>query len=122
MASTRPCSPTRGSPPLLEALAERSPFPVVLAGIPNERFSPDVEVTAYRVVADAARCGAVAVTAHRGVGELVIDVDARAVPDTIVDLRDRVGALDGRLDVEPHAEFDRLHMVIPCRMTPCASS
>ena len=98
-----------------EALAEGAPAPLRIDAVPGERFPPAVETAAYRVVAEAAKAGAARVSATRRDGALVVDVDAEGEPDGLVDLEDRVGALDGRLAVEqaPGGRV-RIRAEIPC--------
>ena len=86
----------------VEALAEDAP--VRIAGLPEERFSPAVETAAYLVVAEAVKTGAVRVSAGRLDGALVVDVEAETEPEGLLELEDRVGALDGRLGVERAAD------------------
>jgi signal transduction histidine kinase len=99
----------------LESLAEGAPAPLRIAAVPDERFPPAVETAAYLVVAEAAKAGAARVSATRRDGALVVDVDAEAEPDGLVDLEDRIGALDGRLVVEqaPGGRV-RIRAEIPC--------
>ena len=67
------------------------------------------------MVAEAAKAGAVRVSADRRDGVLVVDVEAEAEPDGLLDLEDRVGALDGRLGVERAAGGGvRIRAEIPC--------
>jgi signal transduction histidine kinase len=97
----------------VEALAEE--VPLRIGDLPQERFSPAVETAAYLVVAEAAKAGAASVRAERRDGALVVDVEAEAEPEELVDLEDRVGALDGRLDVERAADGGvRIRAEIPC--------
>jgi signal transduction histidine kinase len=97
----------------VEALAEEAPVRIV--NLPQERFSPAVETAAYLVVAEPAKTGAVRVSAQRLDGALVVDVEAEAEPDGLLDLKDRVGALDGRLEVErATAGGVRIRAEIPC--------
>jgi signal transduction histidine kinase len=97
----------------VEALAEEAPLRI--GDLPQERFSPAVETAAYLVVAEAAKAGAAGVRAERRDGALVVDVEAEAEPEDLVDLQDRVGALDGRLDVERAADGGvRIRAEIPC--------
>jgi signal transduction histidine kinase len=99
----------------VEALAEGAPAPLRIAALTNERFPPAVETAAYLVVAEAAKAGATRVSATRRDGTLVVDVETEVEPDALVDLEDRVGALDGRLAVEraPGSRV-RLRAEIPC--------
>jgi signal transduction histidine kinase len=84
----------------LQSLAEGASAPLRIASVPEERFAPSVENAAYRVVADAAKRGATSVTAVHRNGALVIDIEAPRMPAGLVELEDRVGALDGRVQVE----------------------
>jgi signal transduction histidine kinase len=99
----------------LESLAEGVSAPLRIACVPEARFAPSVENAAYRVVADAAKDGATSVTAVHRNGALVIDIDAPRVPERLVELEDRVGALDGRIRVEgaPGGGV-KLRAEIPC--------
>jgi signal transduction histidine kinase len=103
-----------------DALAERSPWPVCVVGVPEERLPASVEHAAYRIVAEAAKAGPVRAVASRHDNVLVIDVDGIAVPDPVVDLQDRVGAIGGRFDV---ATTDvgsvRIHAALPCEVAAC---
>jgi signal transduction histidine kinase len=97
----------------VEALAEDTPLRI--AAMPQERFRAAVETAAYLVVAEAAKAGAARVSAERQDGALVVDVEAEEEPEALVDLEDRVGALDGRLTVERTADGGvRIRAEIPC--------
>lgn len=98
----------------VEALAEELDGPVSV-DIGDARCPASVENAAYRVVAEAARCGLSSVVARRLDGALVLDVQASSAPERLVDLEDRVGALDGTLRVreEPGGAV-RLRAEIPC--------
>jgi signal transduction histidine kinase len=97
----------------LEALAEESPLRV--GALPRERFPVAVETAAYLVVAEAAKAGTARATAERRNAVLVVAVEAKAEPEALFDLEDRVGALDGRLTVEPApAGGVRIRAEIPC--------
>jgi signal transduction histidine kinase len=99
----------------VEALAELTPGVLRIAALPQERFPPPVETTAYNVIAEAAKAGATCVSATRRAGALVVDVETEAEPRGLVDLEDRVGALDGRVAVA-QAPGDRINIraEIPC--------
>jgi signal transduction histidine kinase len=103
----------RGLGPALDALAGRAPVPVTVTGVPEDRLPPPVEAAAYFVVAESltnvakyAQASAAQVTlatapdlvrvaiSDDGVG----GADPRA-GSGIRGLRDRVEALDGRLEV-----------------------
>lgn len=99
----------------VEALAERASEPVRITALPQERFSPAVETAAYLVVAEAAKAGPVRVGARRHDGSLSVDVEAQREPETLIDLEDRVRALDGRLDVTRTPDGGvRIGVEIPC--------
>jgi len=100
----------------VEALASRVPLPVEL-DVPLERLPPDVEATAYFVVAEAltnvakhARATHVFVTAHVEGDALQLSVrddgvgGARPVGTGLLGLGDRLAAHDGRLEVEGPAD------------------
>ena len=70
---------------------------LAIGSIPDERFGPAVENAAYRVVAEVARSGPTRVCAARRDGMLVLDVESERLPDGLVDLEDRVGAVEGVL-------------------------
>jgi signal transduction histidine kinase len=104
----------RGLGAALEALAQRTPLPVELEGVPQERLPPGVEAAAYFVVAEAltnvvryARASHARVAVVRDGGRIVVAVVDDGVggadPAAGTGLRglaDRVAVLDGRLEVE----------------------
>ena len=97
----------------LEAFAEEAD--VRLAALPQERFPAAVETAAYILVAEAAKRGAASASVERRDGVLVVEVETEAEPETLVELQDRIGALDGRLGVERAPSGGvRLHAEIPC--------
>jgi signal transduction histidine kinase len=116
-----------GLAPALGALARRAPVAVDVAAN-GERFSPAVEATAYFVACEALANA----VKHASASRVVIDVSrsngrvAIAVADDGIGgadpggpglrgLRDRVEALDGRLDVtSPAGEGTRVIAAIPC--------
>jgi len=118
-----------GLGPALVSLAERSPVPVTLARVPDGRFVPEVEVTAYYVVSEAltnaakyARASAIIVSAARADGRLVVEVADDGVGGAdaakgsgLRGLADRVAAVDGRLMVESSAGHGtRVLAEMPC--------
>jgi signal transduction histidine kinase len=98
----------------LDALAQRFPFPVEIAAVPDERLPEPVEATAYFVVAEAitnvaryARASHAVVTLEREDGALTVVVSDDGVggadPSAGSGLRglsDRVAVLEGRLEVD----------------------
>jgi signal transduction histidine kinase len=99
----------------VEALAEATPAPLRIGAFPQQRFPAAIETAAYLVVAEAAKAGSARVGATRRDGALLVDVEAEAEPQGLVDLEDRVGALDGRVAVEraPGGGV-RIRAEIPC--------
>jgi signal transduction histidine kinase len=87
----------------VEALAEEAAVPLRLGCLTESRFEPAVETAAYTVVANVVRAARapVDVRTARANGALVVELDAASVEGIdVVDLEDRVGALDGRLSVD----------------------
>jgi signal transduction histidine kinase len=102
----------------LTSLADTAPLPVEILATTEGRYPAAVETAAYLLVAealdDAAGRGASHATVsvvHDG-GRLLVTVqdDGTGRTSSIVQLADRVGALDGRLAVEP----TRLRAELPC--------
>jgi signal transduction histidine kinase len=102
----------------LATLADAAPLPVEIGDADQGRYPAGVETAAYLLVVealdDAAGRGAshAAVSAVRDGGRLVVTVQDDGTQRTaaMVQLADRVGALDGRLTVEP----TRLQAELPC--------
>ncbi len=89
------------------ALSSRRPLPLSIGQLPEGRFPPSVETAAYTVVAEAARSATGGLSVHGDCsgGMLVIEVGIRGDASlNIVGLADRLGALDGQLDVGPGAD------------------
>src|SRR5215217_6482296 len=90
-----------------------------ITALPEGRLAPMVGTAAYFVVAEVVRrSGARAVTlgATRRDGQLVVEIQGDGhSPEALVDLEDRVGALDGRLEVlhQPGGRV-RIRAEIPC--------
>jgi signal transduction histidine kinase len=99
----------------LGALAEGTQAPLRIAAAPRERLSPAVETAAYVVVAEAVKAGPARISATRRDGMLVLDVETEAEPESLLDLEDRIGALDGTLTVTPSKGGRvRIRANIPC--------
>jgi signal transduction histidine kinase len=100
------------------SLAETAPLPVEILAAAEDRCPAAVETAAYLVVAegldDAVRRGAshAVVATVRSGQRLIVTVQDDGVDRTsdLVHLADRVGALDGRLEVGP----TRLRAELPC--------
>jgi signal transduction histidine kinase len=113
----------------LRSLAERSPLPTEVWSVPERRFSPEVEATAYFFVSEAlanvakhAEASRVWVSAEDRGERLSIEVGDDGVGGAAMNggsglrgLADRVEAVGGRIDVrsEPGAGTT-LHAEIPC--------
>jgi hypothetical protein len=100
-------------------LAEACPFPVTLSSLPGERLPPSVESAAYYLIAQAlkrCRCGGARIRAVPAQGRLLIDIETDGgPPDEVIDLEDRIGALDGRLAIERLEPVGtRIHAELPC--------
>jgi signal transduction histidine kinase len=103
----------RGLGAALEALAARAPVPVEVSGVPDEPLAPAIEAAAYFVTAEAltnvakyanATTASVRLSLDDGCLRVCVEDDGigGADPSTgsgLRGLRDRVDALDGRLDV-----------------------
>lgn len=112
----------------LESLAGRSPIPVSVE-VTQERFSPEIEATAYFVVSESlanvakhARASRASIRATPADGRLVVEVEDDGVGGAAAQngsglrgLADRVEALGGRLRVEsPAGAGTRIIGEIPC--------
>ncbi len=102
----------------LATLADAAPLPVEIRDAAQGRYPAAVETAAYLLVAealqDATGRGAshAAISVVRDGGRLVATVedDGSDRTSAMIQLADRVGALDGKLDVEPR----RLRAELPC--------
>ena len=104
----------RGLGAALEALAGRAPVPVEVSGVPEQPIAPDIEAAAYFVTAEAltnvakyanASTASVTLTLDNGCLRICVADDGvgGADPSTgtgLRGLRDRVDALDGRLEID----------------------
>jgi signal transduction histidine kinase len=107
-----------GLAPAVYGLAETAAIPVEISNMPNGRYPTAVESAAYILVAegldDAALRNAsqVIVNIVQDGGMLIVTVedDGSERTSELVQLADRVGATDGRLNVEP----TRLWAELPC--------
>jgi signal transduction histidine kinase len=89
------------------------------AGLPEERFAPAIEETAYLAIANLADHWSpepVTLNAARDDGRLVIDLRTPARPPAdIMDLEDRVGALGGCLIVGDRSDGQtHVRVQLPC--------
>jgi signal transduction histidine kinase len=104
----------RGLGPALEALAARAPVPTTVDGVPERRLPAPVEAACYFVTAEAltnvakyagATSASVSVEVEHGRVRLIVRDDGAGGADLnagtgLRGLRDRVEALDGRLDLD----------------------
>jgi signal transduction histidine kinase len=119
----------RGLGPALEALIKRSPAPVEITDLPQERLASPVEATAYYVVTEAitnvakyAHASHVTVSVRHSNHHTTVTVcddgvgGADPVHGTgLRGLADRVEALDGHLYVDsPRTRGTRISAEIPC--------
>jgi signal transduction histidine kinase len=109
----------RGLGPALEALAARAPVPTAVDGVPAARLPPQVEAACYFVTAEAltnvakyagATSAGVSLSVQHGRVRLLVRDDGSGGADLsagtgLRGLRDRVEALDGRLDVDSPPGF-----------------
>jgi signal transduction histidine kinase len=96
-----------GLAPAVKALAESSPVPLRIESLTPERQPQDVETAAYFLIAEVARRGHLDRATVRAVseeGQLRVEIVADGELDAnLVDLEDRIGALDGSLVVDRSA-------------------
>ena len=104
----------RGLGPALEGVAARSPLPIDLTGLPDERLPEPIEAASYYVVCEAlanvakhagASRATVSVTTQNGTVVIEVGDDGIGGADAakgsgLRGLVDRVEALDGRLEFE----------------------
>jgi signal transduction histidine kinase len=102
----------------VETLAETSPGRIAVHGLPEARLDGAVEAAAYFVIAETLKRGRATratVAAARHEDALVVELEANAVPDEqLTDLKDRVGALDGTLEVVRDDGRMRVRAELPC--------
>jgi signal transduction histidine kinase len=122
-----------GLGPALRTLAARSPVPVEIKAVPDERLPAPVEAAGYFVVSEAlanvakhARASAVSVHAACEDGSLVVEVEddgvggaAPTAGSGLAGLADRLQAIDGRLTIQSRAgRGTRLCAEIPYAVVP----
>jgi signal transduction histidine kinase len=112
----------------VEALAERSPIPVTLGDLPEERFPDPVESAGYFLIAEAGQLAALAgakgitvdIERHRDRLNVKITEDGdsgsgQELEAGLSDVADRVGALGGTIRVENVADGPMtIRAEIPC--------
>src|SRR5439155_19275813 len=108
-----------GLAPAVKALAESGPVPLRIESLTPERQPQPVETAAYFLIAAVARRGhldRVTVSAVREEGRLRVEIVADGELDAnLVDLEDRIGALDGSLVVDRAARGSvTIRAEMPC--------
>jgi signal transduction histidine kinase len=98
----------------LTALAEESRHPMDILAVPASRLPAATETTAYLLVSTLVRGGALAVSMVDDEDNLTVDVEADALPESLTDVEDRVGALGGTLTVRHPTGRFLLHAELPC--------
>jgi signal transduction histidine kinase len=119
----------RGLGPAIESLATRSPVPVEITEMPDERLSGPVEAAAYYVVAESmtnvakyaqATHAVVSVSRTNGQATVIVADDGIGGADPtrgtgLRGLADRLEALEGRLEVQSSpGTGTRIRAEIPC--------
>ena len=98
----------------LEHLAETSPIPLTVTGVPDNRLPEPVETTVYRVVMESAKTGPISVRLDRQADRIRLEVEMPAPPPNLVELGDRVGAVGGQMLVDTVGSGSRIVADIPC--------
>jgi signal transduction histidine kinase len=103
----------------VESLAEGAAIPIRLGDLEVDPIDLSIAEAAYAMVAEVVTLasGTVVVRASRAAGTLTVMLDGPDVPDdVVVELGDRIGAVDGVLRVHPNAALGRMELVaeIPC--------
>jgi signal transduction histidine kinase len=108
----------------VETLAEDQPGRIRIVTLPESRLDPAVELAAYRVVADTVKRAVrtpVSVAAWAGGGKLVVEVEVEVESDgstssltALEEMRDRLGAHDGTIELHEADGHARIRAEIPC--------
>jgi len=98
----------------LTALAEESRHPMDILAVPVGRLPAATETAAYLLVSTVVRGGALTVSMVDDDGRLTVDVEADALPASLTDVEDRIGALGGTLTVRHSTGRFLLHAELPC--------
>lgn len=102
----------------IETLADGSPATIIVRAVPEARLDAAVEATAYFVISEVlgrAQMTRASVAASRSEGRLVVELEIDGdLNEPVIDLEDRVGALDGRFAVELVGGNLRVYAELPC--------
>ena len=102
----------------LMALREEAPIVLELGMLPEGRFPPEIEVTAYAVVAELVTMSRerLFVHAERRDGALMLVAEPDADPLDLTSVEDRIAAASGSIAVVAHPATNRpsLHVELPC--------
>jgi len=103
----------------VDALADEAGIPLKIVAMPTARFGSSVEAAAYFVVSETVRQSraSVQVSAARCDGMLVVEIAGGAAPANIIELQDRVGTLDGSVEVSCGPDRQAtVRAEIPCEL------
>jgi signal transduction histidine kinase len=102
----------------VQTLREDAEQRLRIVAVPEGRLAPTAETAAYRLISETlSHAGAHPVTLNAFVnnGRLVVELESERVPSDLTELEDRLGALDGTLEIararNGHA---RIRAEIPC--------
>jgi hypothetical protein len=100
----------------LDSVAEEHAEVLVDAGELGDRRLPDqVERTAYWISSELCREGASCIVARYDDGALRLDVELPAMPECWPELGDRVGALDGAIQLDRNVDNAvHIEVRVPC--------
>jgi signal transduction histidine kinase len=101
----------------IEALAEDLPGRMQIVALPARRLDSAVESAAYRLIAETIKQDGTdrfRVAARVVEGLLVMELEGDHVPPDLGDLEDRVGALDGTIELQGANGHARIRAEIPC--------
>lgn len=102
----------------IEALAEEASGQLRITSLSEQRLEPAVESAAYRLISETLKqAGADPVTVRSFMtkGLLVLELECKSAPTELNELEDRLGALDGKLELDDAANGgSRIRAEIPC--------
>ena len=101
----------------VDALAEDTEERLRIVGVPEGRLAPTVETAVYRLVSETlshAHGHPVTLTAFADDERLVVELESKRIPSNLTELEDRLGALDGTLELGHCHGGTRIRAEIPC--------